>query len=215
MSSMTLPAPKPPVTCPPRLVSSAIQNSSEPSDVRTLIEEVQGGNNAAFAVIYQRFEPLISSVVHSRVTDRHQAEDLVSDTFTRALASIRDLRWRSDAEFVGWLVTIAKNLVTNHYTAARTRLVVPSPRAGVDLVDERSAEAAPETSVVGRNHLLALLAQLGPRQREVVVHRILLDRSVEETAAELGCHESVVKHALSKARRRLGALLHPREVAVA
>lgn len=192
-------------------VSPTTKNSSEPSDVRVLVARLQNGDTSAFEAIYLRFRPRVWRVVRSRVSDRHLAEDLVSETFTKAFAAASTLRWVGERQIESWLVTIARNLVTNHYAAAPTRLVTTSPQAGEQLVDE----AEPENTVVGRNNLLTLLGQLGPRQREVVVHRILLDRTVEETAAELGCHVSAVKHALSKARRRLAATLRPAEVAAA
>ena len=195
-------------------VSPATKNSSEPSDVRVLVARIQNGDTSAFEAIYLRFRSLIWGVVHSRVDDKHLTEDLVSETFTKAFAAVSTLRWVGERQIEGWLVTIARNLVANHYAAARTRLVTTSPQAGCDLADERNT--APENVVVGRDHLLALLEQLGPRQREVVVHRILLDRTVEQTAAQLGCHESAVKHALAKARRHLAAALRPvEEVAAA
>lgn len=200
---------------PASAVSPATKNSSAPSDVRVLVAKFQNGDTTAFEAIYLAYAPMITGFVHSRVDDEHLAEDLVSEVFARALAAVRDLQWRSDAEFSGWLVTIARNLIAGHFQRAETRRAFPSPRAGDGMVDDRNAEAAPEHTVVGHTHLVAVLRQLGPRQCEVVVHRVLFGRSVEETAELLGCNESVVKHALSKARRRLGALLLPQEVAVA
>jgi RNA polymerase sigma-70 factor (ECF subfamily) len=192
-------------------VSPTTKNDSEPSDVRVLVARLQNGDASAFEAIYLRFRPRIWGVVRSRVNDRHLAEDLVSETFTKAFAAASTLRWVGDRQIESWLVTIARNLVADHYGAAPTRLVTTSPEAGAELIDK----AALENTVVGRTNLLSLLEQLGPRHREVVVHRILLDRTVEETAAELGCHVSTVKHALRDALRRLAVALQPVEVAAA
>ena len=89
------------------------------------------------------------------------------------------------------------------------------PRAGMSLADEVTAAGAPEETTVQRDQVLAAIRMLPQRQQAVVAHHLLMDRSVEETAAVLGFHESKVKHSLRKARRSLAAALRPEEVAVA
>ena len=49
------------------------------------------------------------------------AEDLTSETFFRALRSMNNFRWQGK-DFGAWLMTIARNLTTDHFKAGRTRL---------------------------------------------------------------------------------------------
>lgn len=60
--------------------------------------------------------------------------------------------------------------------------------AGLVASDERFVD-----QISDRHQLMTWLAQLGPRQRAVVVLRFYFDRSVEETAALLGISEGTVK----------------------
>lgn len=53
--------------------------------------------------------------------------------------------------------------------------------------------AAPEPDVLGRAHLLDLLAELPPRRRAVIVLRLYCDLSVDETAEILGVSTGTVK----------------------
>jgi RNA polymerase sigma-70 factor (ECF subfamily) len=193
-------------------VPSATQYGVPHSEDRVLVERFQAGDPEAFAELYRLHHPRVIGFVLQRVNDRHLAEDLAAETFTRALAALPQLNYCGPG-LAGWLITIARNLITDHFRFSRTRPVSPAPWPVLELVDERNAEAAPEATAVGRAWLFAAITELEPRLREVVVRRVLLDRSVVQTAAELGCHESVVKHRLRRALRKL-ALLLPVEVAV-
>lgn len=194
-------------------VPSATKYGKPLSEDRVLVERFQAGDPEAFAELYRLHYPRVIGFVVQRVHDQHLAEDLAADTFARALTALPQLNF-SGSGLDGWLITIARNLVTDHFRFTRTRPVSPAPWPVIDRVDEHTAEAAPEATAVSRAWLFTAIAQLEPRLREVVVRRILLDRSVQQTAAELGCHESKVKHGLRRALRQL-ALLLPAEVAVA
>lgn len=198
---------------PTALVPSATQYGGHLSEDRVLIERFHAGDHDAFGELYRRYHPRVLGFAVQQVRDRHLAEDLAAEAFTKALAALPHLQYRG-RDLDAWLITIARRLIVDHYRLSQTRQVSPAPMPGYGVVDERNPEATPELTVVGRAHLLGAIRQLEPRLREVVVRRILLDRSVEQTAAELGLHQSKVKHALRRALRRLAALLSA-EVAVA
>ncbi|BBH70323.1 RNA polymerase sigma24 factor [Actinoplanes sp. OR16] len=74
-------------------------------------------------------------------------------------------------------------------------------------VPDRPVTGGPE-SVADRQMFVALLGELPPRRRAVLVLRYFCDLSVEETAAQLGCSTGTVKsqtaRALETLRTRLG-----------
>jgi RNA polymerase sigma-70 factor, ECF subfamily len=187
-------------------VPSATQYGGPLSEDRVLIERFHAGDHDAFADLYRRYHPRVLGFAVQQVRDRHLAEDLAAETFAKALAALPHLRYRG-RDLDAWLITIARRLIVDHYRLSQTRQVSPAPALDSSLVDERNPEATPELTVVGRTDLLAVIGQLEPRLREVVIRRVLLDRSVEQTAADLGCHQSKVKHTLRRALRRLATLL--------
>jgi len=77
--------------------------------------------------------------------------------------------------------------------------------------------ARPGYDVADRMAVLALLAELPPRRRAVLVLRFFCDLSVEETAEALGCATGTVKsqtaRALDALRTRLGAATSPEGIA--
>jgi RNA polymerase sigma-70 factor (ECF subfamily) len=80
--------------------------------------------------------------VYFRVGNRQLAEDLTSDTFLRALKRIGSFTWQG-RDLGAWLVTIARNLVADHFKSGRYRLEVTTG----DVLDadreDRGRRAAP------------------------------------------------------------------------
>ncbi|MEV4717162.1 SigE family RNA polymerase sigma factor [Micromonospora noduli] len=70
-------------------------------------------------------------------------------------------------------------------------------------VPEQAAAAGGTDGAADRLTILALLAELPPRRRAVLVLRYFCDLSVEETARELGCTAGTVK---SQSARAIEAL---------
>ena len=61
------------------------------------------------------------------------AEDLTSETFFRALRSMSSFRWQGK-DFGAWLMTIARNLTTDHFKTGRSRLELATDDELVDAV---------------------------------------------------------------------------------
>ncbi|MGW4985333.1 sigma-70 family RNA polymerase sigma factor [Streptomyces mirabilis] len=88
------------------------------------IDRLRSGDREAFADLYVRYQPLVYDYLVHRTRDRDLSADLTSETFARALARIESFTW-TGRDIGAWLVTIARNLVTDHFRSARTRLERP------------------------------------------------------------------------------------------
>ena len=106
--------------------------------VRELVDGAQKGDRAALEELYLIHFDRIYSYLHMSVGNRHDAEDLTTQTFLKMLESIGKFRWRS-APFSAWLFRIAHNLAMDHFRATRRIQLeeeVPEPPG----TEERSAE---------------------------------------------------------------------------
>jgi RNA polymerase sigma-70 factor, ECF subfamily len=173
-----------------------------------LVEYAQAGDSEAFAEIYRRYHEAVRTFIYRRVRSPHVAEDLTSDTFVRALKSIRNFSWQG-RDFGAVLTTIARNLVADFHKCGYNRWEKVLGEAERDTTD-RSPEGLPEDTVVGHATNLTLLSavkELGDEQRECIVLRYLNGLSVAETAAVMGKNEGAIKaltyRAISTLRRRL------------
>ena len=185
----------------------------DPSDPATevwgLVERAQAGEAEAFGLIYDRYVDTVFRFVYFRVGNRQLAEDLTSDTFLRALKRIGSFTWQG-RDLGAWLVTIARNLVADHFKSGRYRLEVTTG----DVLDadreDRGPEGSPEAAVVEHITNVALLTavkQLNPEQQECIVLRFLQGFSVAETAQSMGKNEGAIKALQYRAVRALARLL--------
>jgi len=173
--------------------------------VIALVELARGGDAEAFGQLYDHYHVAVYRFVHHRVGSVAQAEDLTSETFFRALRSMSSFRWQGK-DFGAWLMTIARNLTTDHFKAGRTRL----EQATEDMSPHDRATEPPESTVLAsltNEALLGALKQLPHEQRECLIMRFLQDLSIAETARVLGRSDGAVKQLQLRAVRALAKLL--------
>jgi RNA polymerase sigma-70 factor (ECF subfamily) len=191
---------------------SAPPDRTEPgaaTEVWALVERAQAGEAEAFGLIYDRYVDTVFRFIYFRAGNHQLAEDLTSDTFLRALRCISSFTWQG-RDLGAWLVTIARNLVADHFKSGWYRLeATTGDIPGVDRED-RGPEGNPEAAVVDHITKVALLGavkRLKPEQRECVVLRFLRGFSVAETAQAMEKTEGAIKALQYRAVRALARLL--------
>ena len=75
--------------------SSGRRAGTENGRVRGLVERAQLGDRAALEELYLIHFDRIYSYLHMTVGNRHDAEDLTTQTFLKMLEAIGRFRWRS------------------------------------------------------------------------------------------------------------------------
>ena len=155
-----------------------------------LVERAQGGDRGALEELYLIHFDRIYSYLHLSVGDRHDAEDLTTQTFLKMLEAIGRFRWQS-APFSAWLFRIAHNLAIDHFRAGR-RVQAEDEVPEVAGQEESSAEQQAMDSL-GQAGMLALIARLSPEQRQVLTLKFLFGFANSEVAGILGKTEGAVK----------------------
>ena len=179
-------------------------------EVSVLVERAQNGDWQAYEQLYQRYFLTVYRYVYYRVGNPQQAEDLTSETFERALRRFKSFRWQG-LDIAAWFLTIARNLITDHYRSARYRLEVVTD--DVTMTGRAPHVEGPESAVLAGLESAAVLTavrQLTPEQQECVALRFLHGLSVAETAAVMGKKEPGIRALQYRATRRLAALLPDR-----
>src|ERR671924_2196856 len=174
------------------MTSRVTQSSSKESaeHVRKLVERAQAGDRDALEELYLIHFDRIYSYLHMSVGNRHDAEDLTTQTFLNMLESINRFRWQS-APFSAWLFRIAHNLAMDHFRATRRwqpEEEVPEPAGET----EPSAEVAALQSI-GRQSMLDLIEGLSQEQRQVLTLKFVFNLPNAEVATVLGKTEGAVK----------------------
>jgi RNA polymerase sigma-70 factor (ECF subfamily) len=131
--------------------------------------------------------------------NRHDAEDLVQETYARVLARPRFLRHDDD---VGYLLRVLRNTFVNRLRSQRRRpaaLELDDERDGLPrATDPRHPEAALEAS-----ELLAAIAELPADQRDAVVAVDVVGLSYREAAQALRTKEATITTRVHRGRTRL------------
>jgi RNA polymerase sigma-70 factor, ECF subfamily len=184
---------------------SSEESEAERTRLIALVELARKGDSEAFGLLYDHYHGAVYRFLFYRTRSVQLAEDLTSETFFRALRSMTGFRWQGK-DFGAWLMTIARNLATDHFKAGRTRLELTTE----DMGQHDDATDGPESAVLAgltNEILLEALAKLPDEQRDCVVMRFLQGMSIAETAAVLGRSDGAIKQLQLRGIRNLAKLM--------
>lgn len=160
-------------------------------DSAPIVLAAQAGDSEAFGELYRLYVDMVFRFCYYRVATRHTAEDLTADTFVRALRRITTYEDQG-RDFGAWLVTIARNIVNDHFKCGRTRLETVT----AEMLDSDEREAAVDAVVFAdmtATAVRAAVARLNDVQRECLTLRFLDGLSIAETAAAMSKNEGAIK----------------------
>jgi len=160
--------------------------------------ESRAATERAMGDLYHACYRRLVTQVFAFTTDLAEAQDVVQEAFTRALARPRRLSDVDNPE--AWLRTVAINVVRRRWRRRKlldTILLRDRPIA-------RVVEPAPGPE---RADLREALASVPPAFREVIVLHYFADLGVDEIARTLGVPVGTVKSRLSRGRAALAEQL--------
>src|ERR671933_1446752 len=186
--------------------TTAVRRGVSSQELRRLVERAQQGDRGALEELYLVHFDRIYSYLHMSVGNRHDAEDLTTQTFLKMLESITKFRWGS-APFSAWLFRIAHNLAMDHFRSSRRwqpEEDVPEPEP-----PEESAAEEEALEAIGRRSMLDLIEGLSLEQQQVLTLKFVFNFSNAEAATILGKTEGAIKslqhRALASLQKQIAA----------
>lgn len=187
------------------LQKSVDRAGREAGSERELIEAAKR-DPARFGELYADNFGRVYGYIARRVHDRAAAEDLTSDVFHQALASLPRFEWRG-VPFAAWLIRIAANAIADRGKhAAKEQEVLTISQAEKAQHDDNAA--AVHTGLEEAEHcarLFRLVDALPVDQRRVIVMRFAEEKSIRDIARDLGRSEGSVKQLQFRALKNLRA----------
>jgi RNA polymerase sigma-70 factor (ECF subfamily) len=178
-----------------------------------VIAAILAGNTHLFHDLIRPYERTVFSMAMVLMRNPHEAEDVVQETFLKALRNLH--AYRAEARFSTWLVSIALN-------EARSRLRRHRSFESLDDASDETGRIAPEllrdwrevpSEVVERLEvrklLLEAITELPMIYREVFLLREVEELSISESAQALDISVASVKVRLHRARIMLQRRLAP------
>jgi RNA polymerase sigma-70 factor (ECF subfamily) len=177
--------------------------------VRELVARGQQGDRDALEELYLIHFDRIYSYLHVSVGNRHDAEDLTTQTFLKMLEKIGSFKWQS-APFSAWLFRIAHNLAMDHFRSRRRwqpEEEVPEPPG-----DEEPSAELMAMQTIGRESMLKLIERLSPEQQQVLTLKFVFNLPNAEVAAILDKTEGAIKSLQHRALVSLQKQIQRQEV---
>jgi RNA polymerase sigma-70 factor (ECF subfamily) len=171
-----------------------------------LVARARAGDTAAYGELVRTYQELAFRAAFVVLGHAAEAEDAAQEAFVKAHRALD--RFRSDAPFRPWLMTIVANTARNRRRSALRRQGAQlrlEAQGGVG-ASEPSAEAV-VLSADRRRRLLEAVNGLSPEDRLMIAGRYFLDLAEAELASLAGVAAGTVKSRLSRARQRLSQRL--------
>lgn len=140
-----------------------------------------------FAPLYKSYHKQILLFVYQRVDSKGLASDLTSQTFLKAMNSIKKYEDRGLA-FSSWLYRIAINEVNTHYRKNSRVINITDGILGTLFYEIKEEE-----DKTRHNKLLHAMKQLKPDQYQMIEMRFFENRPFQEIAEILEITESNAK----------------------
>jgi RNA polymerase sigma-70 factor (ECF subfamily) len=145
----------------------------------------------SFSLLYERYVKNIYSYIYYRTGNHHDAEDLVSRTFYRAMKHFARYEDRG-APFSAYLYRIAHNMVANWHRDRSRRQVVPLNEMMLSSV-KREQPAAVAEEKGEQEVLIAAVRHLPPDRQELLILKFVDQLSNAEIAKIMGRTEGAIK----------------------
>jgi RNA polymerase sigma-70 factor, ECF subfamily len=168
-----------------------------------LVVRAIGGREDGFEELVRRYQRPIAAYVYRMVGDYDSALDLTQEVFIKVYGSLA--RYRSEYKFSTWIYKIAHNAAVDHlrrYSTREQALTSESDGTTYELPIE-SGKPTPEEACERherRAEIEAVVDQLPPAYRELVVLRHSHDLSYDEIADVTALPLGTVKNRLFRAR---------------
>lgn len=186
-----------------------MKENLETQDTSLSLDAIKAGDRAEFARMVDLYSNQIYRMALKMLNDPQDAEDVLQETFIKALRSISNFEGR--ASLSTWLYRIAVN---------EALMILRKRRQDTVSIDEQPEDeegerepiqivdwcCLPEHELMGgesRKFLDQSVQRLSPALRSVFVLRDVEGLSVRDTAEALGISEAAVKTRLLRARLRL------------
>ncbi|MBM3188489.1 MAG: sigma-70 family RNA polymerase sigma factor [Chloroflexi bacterium] len=144
-----------------------------------------------FGELYDHYVDRIYSYIYHRVGNVHDAEDLTSRTFFRALSHLPSYE-NKGIPFSAWLYRIAHNLVANWHRDRRRRPLVTLDEVALKSSSAPHPEEAASTEDDSRL-LQEGIRELDPTRQELLVLKFTEGLSNAEIGAIMGRSEGAIK----------------------
>lgn len=155
-----------------------------------LLKSYRNGNEKAFELLVERHKNKIYTTILMIVKDSCEAEDILQETFIKAIRTIKGGKYTEEGKFLPWVSRIAHNMAIDHFRKQK--------RYPVSMIDEETNNVLndinfsdgtyEEAKIKSENHdkVKKLIERLPEAQKQVLMMRHYTGMSFQEIADATG-----------------------------
>jgi RNA polymerase sigma factor (sigma-70 family) len=154
-----------------------------------LVSLYRNGNEKAFELLVRRHKSKVYTTIYLIVKDSYIAEDLLQDTFVKAIHTIKTDRYNEEGKFLPWIIRIAHNLAIDYFRKEkRYPTVILEDGSNVFNTLNFAEDSAESVQIRMETHerLKDMIQKLPEQQKEVLMMRHYADMSFQEIAEATG-----------------------------
>src|ERR1700754_1014655 len=168
-----------------------------------IIKKILQGDQASFAILVQRYQQYVFTLVHRFTDSREDAEEISQDVFVKAYRSLAD--FRGESKFSTWLYTVVR---TSCITFLRKKKLdttsIDNERTFIQLENKESGFKANAIEQKSRHAMVnEAIRLLSPDDAQLITLFYQGEQSLEEIGRIMGLEPNTVKVKLHRARGRL------------
>ena len=153
---------------------------------QVLLNSYLSGNSQAISTLIERHSRRVRDYIRMMVKDQDVADDLMQETFIKAVRHIDEGRYADSGKFLSWVLRIAHNQVIDYFRQKKSSRSISESEAGYGILGTlRFAENNVEDRIVASQieaDVRRLVDELPEEQREVVMLRYFSGLSFQEIA---------------------------------
>jgi RNA polymerase sigma factor (sigma-70 family) len=175
-----------------------------------LISQYINGDEGAFEALVKRHKNKLFTTIYLIVKDQHVAEDLLQETFIKAVRTITSGKYNEEGKFLPWISRIAHNMAIDHFRRERRYpTIVMEDGSNVFNSMEFAEDSYEDKQIRQETHerLRDMIELLPEAQREVLMMRHYMQMSFQEIADATGVSINTalgrMRYALINLRKRM------------
>lgn len=159
------------------------------NDSELVSRYINNSDEKAFETLVRRYKSKVYTTIYLIVKDTFVAEDLMQDTFIKAVDVLRSGKYNDEGKFLPWVLRIAHNMAIDYFRRdKRYPNVVFEDGSSVFNTLDFAEDSYEDLQIREESHahLRDLIKRLPDTQREVLVMRHYEDMSFQEIADATG-----------------------------
>jgi len=168
---------------------------------KLLIHRIKNGDEQAFALFYDKYQPKIYRFIYFKISDQEKARDLVNDTFIKIFDYLRD--GQGIDNFQAFLYKTARNLVIDFYRVRREEV---SLEDAPEIASESDSGKEMDKKLAIKN-LRRCLAKLDPAYQESVFLHFFNGLSFKQVAEALNITSANARQRAHRGLKQLKSIV--------